>query len=86
MKLNNCPICGHMPIIFTESLDRGNGHGYPGHSTYYVECSNEQCPLSREDPRFEYNDIYCDKDEVYEDLIAAWNENVVKVNELILNK
>lgn len=28
MKLNNCSICGHTPIITATSLDRGNDRGY----------------------------------------------------------
>ena len=58
MKLNNCPICGHTPIIDRESLDRGNGHGYPGHYEYKISCSNKgNCPLSRDIPMFSYTDI-----------------------------
>ena len=25
-----CPICGNIPYIEKISMDRGNGHGYPG--------------------------------------------------------
>lgn len=86
MKLNNCPICGHTPIITNKSLDRGNGHGYHGHFEYHINCSNTECPLTREIPVFCIDDIYRSKEDAYEYLCETWNAETVKINELILHR
>ena len=86
MKFNDCPICGHSPIIVSTSLDRGNGHGYPGHFEYHVKCSNYQCPLVREVPMFCTDDLYSSKEEVYSRLCEIWNRETVKINKLILHR
>ena len=87
MKLSNCPICGHTPIIDKESLDRGNGHGYPGNYEYKVSCSNKgNCPLSRDIPMFSYTDIYCLPHEAVANLYAIWNKEAEKIDELIKHR
>ena len=86
MRLSKCPICGHTPIIDKESLDRGNGHGYPGHYKYDIKCSNKECPLSREVPMFSCDDIYRRCDEVNEYLCEIWNMEAYKINLLIMRR
>ena len=86
MKLVSCPVCGHTPIVTSRSLDRGNGHGYPGNYTYQIQCSNNNCPLSREVPMFSTDDIYRTKEEAYNYLYEKWNEESTKINELILHR
>lgn len=39
-----CPICGSYPVLDTESLDRGNGHGYPGSYLYGYACPDCEIP------------------------------------------
>lgn len=86
MKLANCPICGHTPIIKCKSLDYGNGRGYPGNFEYRIKCSNAQCPLVRDVPVFRIDDIDHSREEAYEYLCEVWNEEAEKINELILNR
>ena len=86
MKLNPCPICGHTPIVTSHSLDQGHGHGYPGCYTYHIKCSNINCPLSRDIPMFESDDIYRSKDDSYESLYETWNAETAKIDELILHR
>ena len=86
MRLNSCPICGHTPVIASESLDRGNGHGYPGYFEYHIHCSNNECPLVRKVPMFTANDIYLSSEKVYSLLYKKWNEETVKIENLIANK
>ena len=86
MKLTNCPICGHSPVITCTSLDRGNGRGYPGNFEYRIRCSNAQCPLARNVPVFCTDDIYRSREEAYAYLCEVWNEEAVKINELILSR
>lgn len=86
MRINKCPICGHAPIITMASLDKGNGRGYPNHFEYHIKCSNKECPLARILPMFSAEDIYNSKEEAYEYLCNAWNDESVKINELILHK
>lgn len=81
----NCPICGYTPIIASISLDKGNGHGYPGHFEYHIHCSNADCPLVRKVPMFTANDIYCGKEEAYLQLYEKWNVEAAKIEKLIDN-
>ena len=37
-KLKQCPICGSFPLLDVESLDRGNGHGYPNFHSFAYYC------------------------------------------------
>lgn len=86
MKLTDCPICGHTPVITCTSLDRGNGRGYHGKFEYRIRCSNSQCPLTRDVPVFCIDDIDRSKEKAYEYLYNVWNEEAIKVNDLILNR
>lgn len=86
MKLSPCPICGHTPVITQESLDKGHGHGYPGNYDYYIQCSNNGCPLTRKVPFFCMDDIYRTKDQVYEFLHDKWNTDAKRINELIARR
>ena len=86
MKVVPCPICGHTPIVVSESLGKDNGCGYPGKFSYYIKCSNHDCPLSREAPVFGDTDIYRNKNDVYTYLGEVWNEECAKINKLILNR
>lgn len=83
MKFENCPICGHTPIVKTHSLDRGNGHGYPNHFSYSIICSNDDCPLSHPFPMLEETDVYRSKEECYKYLCEVWNETSNKTRKLI---
>lgn len=86
MKLEMCAICGHTPVVLSDSLDRGNGHGYPGHYNYHIRCSNDECPLSRTVPMFETDDIYRSKEEAYKYLGNKWNVEMRKIRDLILHR
>lgn len=84
MKLLSCPICGNSPIIESESLDKGNGQGYPGKYFYYIVCPNKCCPLSRW--IFSMNDIYRPKEKVIEYLHNQWNRKAKIIDELIAHR
>lgn len=85
MKLYSCPICGHSPII--ETLDfEFDSNCIPKHK-FTIHCSNrEGCPLSREIPMFQVTDISRPREDVYTYLCDTWNEECVKINELILHR
>ena len=78
MKINSCPICGHTPIIDVTKFDLEKIH-----------CSNIRCPLTREVPIFTIDvsfQVDHSKEEIYEYLSDIWNEETVKINELILHR
>ena len=79
-------MCGHSPIITNKSLDKGNGHGFPGNYDYHIRCSNAECPLSKDITIFCVDDINRSKEEAYEYLGQVWNEETVRINELILHR
>lgn len=74
-----CPICGAAPKLEKHSLDRGNGHGYPGYFTYQYVCSG--CGIIQAE---ETTDIYDEKGKPTAEQRAAkdWNEVVEYINEL----
>lgn len=74
-----CPICGSMPILEKESMDYGNGHGYPGNSNYKVSCD---CGAMK---GYGSGDtVYCKSHEEAKELaIKKWNEEVDKVEKLL---
>lgn len=78
MRLNNCPICGHTPMIQAINPIK-----------LFIHCSNKQCPLTREVPIFTTDT--CTKtgrnfEEVCEYLCDIWNDETAKINELILHR
>lgn len=75
-----CPICGAAPKLEKNSLDRGNGHGYPGYFTYQYICSG--CGIIQAE---ETTDIYDEEGKPTAAQRAAqdWNEVAEYVNELI---
>lgn len=78
--IKNCPFCGHSAFITKESLDRGNGHGYPGYYEYYIKCGNNSCKIRPTTDKL--HNIYSNKDSIVystedfiiEELINNWNE------------
>lgn len=84
MKAQICPICGSIPIIEKVSLDRGNGHGYPGKYDYRLRCSEDDCPMHLK--IFSCSDIYDDEYTAKETIVNHWNEYSDKVIELMKNK
>ena len=78
--LKACPICGSAPVLKTDSLDYGNGHGYPGCFLYRFECSG--CGMITTD---EKTDIYDKAGAPTAEQRAAreWNETVDYVADLI---
>ena len=82
-KVKACPICGSAPVLKRDSLDRGNGHGYPGCYDMHYECAG--CGIIKGG---ETTDIYDKPGEPTAEQRAAqdWNEIVDYVNELIENK
>lgn len=78
MKINSCPICGHTPIIDGAKSDLKKIH-----------CSNIRCPLTREVPIFTIDisfQVNHSEEEIYEYLSDTWNEETIKINELILHR
>ena len=68
----SCPFCLSMPAMVKESLDHGNGHGYPGNFTYSVQCTNQECHIQ---PRtHEYDDIYRSEEEAIKMAIHDWED------------
>lgn len=78
MILNSCPICGHTPIIDVAKSELKQIH-----------CSNSRCLLSRAIPIFSVDisfQLEHSTEGVYEYLSKVWNEETVKINELILHR
>lgn len=85
MNVKNCPICKGIPIFKTESLDRGNGHGYPGCYLYKLACSNKMCPMSKEEACVDT--VYNEPDVAQKKVVDEWNKRVDEVETLIkINK
>lgn len=86
-EIMNCAICGAKPRLIKESLDRGNGHGYPGAFEYQYVCDNCEIPEAEV-----VHDIYAQynpKLDVITDAIESWNkenqyiENFLKQKEKV---
>lgn len=65
----NCPYCNHKGVLRIGDLDRGNGHGYPGHYLYSIICPNPCCAMKPQTK--EISDIYLDKEVAIQ---SAWND------------
>lgn len=76
-----CPICGSAPELKKDSLDYGNGHGYPGCYVYHYECGG--CGIIKAGS---YDTIYNKYDEAENKAAKDWNEVVDYVNDLIAHK
>jgi hypothetical protein len=70
MKVFKCPICKSEPMFKIYSLDRGNGHGYPGHHNYEYYC--DKCKLLSSG----CNTIYTPLEKVHNEAIRNWNTRV----------
>ena len=44
VQIELCPICGSAPVLEKTSLDRENGHGYPGHYDCAIKCISYNVP------------------------------------------
>ena len=78
MKIYSCPVCGHSPIITTTEVG--------GYSSYVIKCSNLQCPMSREVSMFQATDMHESIEDAYSRLSEIWNDETIKINELILHR
>lgn len=75
-----CPICGSEPQF--DIFDLGRGHdGYPGKFSYSLTCP--KCGLLKS---HSWNDIYCDKQEVFKKMDADWNAQVKKIERFLARK
>lgn len=83
IPLKGCPICGSAPTLRKDSLDRGNGHGYPGCYVYHYECS---CCGNVKGG--ETNDIYDEEGKLNAEQRArqSWNNSVNEINAHIRKK
>ena len=83
IPLKGCPICGSAPTLRKDSLDRGNGHGYPGNYVYRYECT---CCGNVKGG--ETNDIYDKAGELNAEQRArqSWNKSVNEINSFIYKK
>lgn len=83
IPLKGCPICGSSPVLKKDSLDYGNGHGYPGNYVYHYECT---CCGNVKGG--ETNDIYDEKGKPNADQRAreSWNKSVNEINAYIRKK
>lgn len=75
-----CPICGDLPTIEKVSLDRGNGHGYPGCFMYVVCCECGHMKGGRSDT------VYHGDGEAKQLAIDDWNCEVESVEKLMKQK
>lgn len=70
MKILKCPICKSDPKFQVTSLDRGNGHGYPGDYGYNYSCPKCKLLSSGSDT------IYTSVEKVHDEAIKNWNIRV----------
>ena len=77
-----CPICGNIPYIEKISMDRGNGHGYPGEYNYRIKC--DVCDY----PKAQYCDtVYSNShEEAKAGAIKDWNIEVEKIEAFLKHK
>lgn len=66
-----CPYCNNRGVLKIVSLDRGNGHGDPGHYLYSIVCSNSYCVMKPQTK--EFSDFYLDKEVVIQNVWNDWN-------------
>lgn len=74
MKILNCPICGFTPETSIFSLDRGNGHGYPGNYGFRIECP--KCKLI---PTSTEYDINMPMEKAKQVATRSWNNQVNRI-------
>ncbi|MCK9470333.1 MAG: Lar family restriction alleviation protein [Bacilli bacterium] len=77
-----CPICGNIPHIEKESMDRGNGHGYPGCYEYIIKCSVCGYPTPQS-----CSTIYIKShEEAKAEVIKYWNTEVRQIEAFLKHK
>ena len=69
-----CPICGTIPFIEKSSMDRGNGHGYPGEYRYHINCKVCDYPKSQSG-----DTVSNSHEEARAVAIKKWNIEVEKI-------
>lgn len=79
-QIKPCPICGNVPLMETRSLDRGNGHGYPGCFLFSLEC--DVCGHVKS----EWHSIYSNQDEAKITVIENWNAEVDKIEQFLQHR
>ena len=70
--VKKCPWCGSPGDWIIDSLDKGNGRGYPGCCLIYVRCTNSECRAIA--PNGKIDDIYRTKQEAIKIAASKWNE------------
>ena len=77
-ELKRCPICGSMPLLDKNSLDRGNGHGYPGSYSYTFYC-----PVCGIVESKGYTDIGGTENEAVKLATKNWNEKCEEIEKYL---
>ena len=91
MKLNECPVCGHTPLIKLNQYEKDV-------AVATIKCSNSQCPLCSVIPELraaihtDFSDdfihstidkLYEDPDRYLLDIEDIWNNYTQHVSELV---
>jgi hypothetical protein len=78
ISVKACPVCGEHPEFKKETLDKGHGHGYPGHYDYEYQCG--YCKLLKGGVT---HDIYVSSEEAVNLAKELWNEEVARIERII---
>lgn len=81
IRVSDCPICGERPDYIKESLDYGNGHGYPGKYDLSYKCP--RCGLIHSTT---FHTIYDSEEVVKNTAKKDWNQKCNVIRSYILER
>lgn len=71
-EIKECPWCRCPGALHFDSLDKGNGRGYPGCFEVYVKCANDSCGAIA--PHGKTDTVYRSMEEAIKKAIDTWNK------------
>lgn len=78
-QIKRCPICGNIPVMNTESMEKPGGHGYPGCHAIRLKCHH--CDLLKCSSSNTVGGISIE--EAKKRATENWNEEVDRIERLM---